>query len=57
LEQQSHDPLLVVARQATQDTTKTGAHLYFYGYIGNLLYCFDFSPARTRENIIITDPV
>ena len=35
-----------------------GAHLYFfYGYIGNLLYCFEFSPTRTQENIIVTDPV
>ena len=51
-------PLLVAARQTTGAGTNIGAHLYFfYGYIGNLLYCFEFSPTRTRENIIIADPV
>jgi len=51
-------PLLVAARQTTGAGTNTGAHLYFfYGYIGNLLYRFEFSPTRTRENIIIDDPI
>jgi hypothetical protein len=36
----------------------TGAHIYFfYGYIGNLLYCFEFSPTCMRENIIVADPI
>ena len=51
-------PLLVAARQTTGAGTNTGAHLYFfYGYIGNLLYCFKFSPTHTQENIIIADPI
>jgi hypothetical protein len=51
-------PLLVAARQSIGAATNTGAHLYFfYGYIGNLLYCFEFSPTRTRENIIIAVPI
>ena len=51
-------PFLVTARQATRASTGTGAHNYFfYVYIGNLLYYFEFTPTRTRENIIISDPV
>ena len=51
-------PLLVAARQTIGAGTNTGAHLYFfYGYIGNLLYCFKFSPTHTQENIIIADPI
>jgi hypothetical protein len=51
-------PLLVVACQMTGASANTGTHLYFfYGCISNLLYYFEFSPTRTRENIIVTDPV
>jgi hypothetical protein len=49
--------LLVATRQEAQATTDTGAHRYFfYGYIGNLLYCFEFGPTCMRDNII-ADPV
>ena len=42
----------------TEAGMNMGAHLYFfYGYIGNLLYYFEFSPTRTRENIIVADPI
>jgi hypothetical protein len=35
-------PLLMAARQAARGRTYTGAHnYYFYGYIGNLLYCLE----------------
>jgi hypothetical protein len=35
-------PLLMAARQAARGRTDTGAHnYYFYGYIGNLLYCLE----------------
>ena len=50
-------PLVVAPRQATRASTDTGAHNYFYGYIGNLLYYFEFTPTRTRESIILADPV
>lgn len=34
-----------------------GAHLYFfYDYIGNLLYYFEFSPTCMRANIVISAP-
>ena len=29
---------------------------YFYGYVGNLLYCFEFAIHRTRGNVILADP-
>jgi hypothetical protein len=31
-------------------------HYYFYGYIRNLLYCLEFVPEHTWENMIIADP-
>jgi hypothetical protein len=30
---------------------------FFYGYIDNLQYCFEFTPLRTRENIILANPL
>jgi hypothetical protein len=51
-------PLLIMARQATRASTDIGVHNYFfYCYIGNLLYCLEFTPTHTRENIILADPV
>jgi hypothetical protein len=50
-------PLLVATRQATEASTNTRAHNYFYGYISNLLYFLEFTPTRTRENIILAEPV
>jgi hypothetical protein len=51
-------PLLVAARQEIRATTDTRAHYYsFYGYIGNLSYCFKFDIHRTINNVILADPV
>jgi hypothetical protein len=30
---------------------------FFYGYIGNLQYCFEFALLRTHENIILANPL
>jgi hypothetical protein len=30
---------------------------HIFGNIGNLHYCFDFAPIRTRENVIINNPM
>jgi hypothetical protein len=48
-----HRPLLVVAHQMVG--SRGGARpysYYFYGYIGNLLYCLEFVPECTRDNMI-----
>jgi hypothetical protein len=48
-------PLLVTSRQAVGAKNNMGSHnYYFYGYI---LYCLEFAPTHTQENIIIADPV
>jgi hypothetical protein len=30
---------------------------FFYSYIGNLQYCFEFAPLWTREIIILANPL
>jgi hypothetical protein len=30
---------------------------YLFSYIGNLQYCFEFAPLRTRHNVIPADPI
>jgi hypothetical protein len=47
-----------VPRPLLRATTNAGAHYYsFYGYIGNLLYYFNFDIHRTINNVILADPV
>jgi hypothetical protein len=53
-----HRPRLNAARQVLGYTGGSTNHNYYiYGYIGNLLYCFEFAPERTRENIILAAPL
>jgi hypothetical protein len=30
---------------------------FFYSYIGNLQYCFEFAPLCTRANLILANPL
>lgn len=51
-------PHLDAARQVLGYTGGSTNHNYYtYRYIGNLLYCFEFAPERTRENIILAAPL
>jgi hypothetical protein len=50
--------MLMAARQATGPLGGLERYnYYFYGYIGNLLYCFEFAIDHTRDNMIRADPV
>jgi hypothetical protein len=50
--------LLLAARGYACVGSSMGDVLYFfYGYIGNLQYCFELAPVRTRKNIILADPL
>jgi hypothetical protein len=50
--------LLLAARGDACVGSSMGDVLYFfYGYIGNLQYCFEFTPLRTCENIILANPL
>jgi hypothetical protein len=50
--------LLLVARGDARVGSGMGDVLYFfYGYIGNLQYCFEFAPLCTRENLILANPL
>jgi hypothetical protein len=50
--------LLLVARGDARVGSSIGDVLYFfYGYIGNLQYCFEFAPLQTRDNLVLATPL